>query len=609
MPWIRASLADVIGLDFELPIANLKAADCPSLSEKFRGAVQPNNEIIPETPAVRVFAMLWAITGMHLKPNEPNEPFGPMMTLVDGSRSAIPSDFRGSSLDVLAYMSERAANPVLRARICDTCWLLDRKRAGLGILAISSYVEIVQSVEKRALTFSHHPAQDDQEISHSSCELLRRAAQIAWSMAWEKPEGLLVRNLITDLRKRALKAGATGSALWFCELDLDFRISDPEDIAVALENLLNAAELKIEIHLKVLLWRLVARAYHVAKKQDDSDRSRNEAAECLVLEADRHAGSSMVVAHWLSAAISQLHGLPNKKKRRTELRHRLIDVQAGIPDEMSVFSHQLDLKDVVESVQTRMDKASLLDRLFAFACLTGSPSPVELRNEALKAIAEHPLQFVFGTAHLDKEGKVLHRSEGGLDSEATLEKQIAQSESVRRQVVGSAIETARNAIINHHYVSQDVLVSFLCNSPFVPNDLLLTFSQGFSRFFQGDLIGAVYILTPLLENSLRHVLKGHGHEVTKFDDVDQTQEDRTISALFEQMRSEMEDIFTKGIVADIERVFLKKPGPALRHGVAHGLLHDGSVFTADALYGCWLIFRLCCLPLLPYREEIQIIGS
>ena len=112
----------------------------------------------------------------------------------------------------------------------------------------------------------------------------------------------------------------------------------------------------------------------------------------------------------------------------------------------------------------------------------------------------------------------------------------------------------------------------------------MTFCRGFSRFFQGDLISAIYILTLLLENSLRHVLKTYGHDVSNFDDAEGTQEDKTISALFEQMRSELEAIFTKPIAADIEHVFLKKPGPSFRHGVAHGLLQDSSAFNPDAIY-------------------------
>jgi hypothetical protein len=71
----------------------------------------------------------------------------------------------------------------------------------------------------------------------------------------------------------------------------------------------------------------------------------------------------------------------------------------------------------------------------------------------------------------------------------------------------------------------------------------------------------------------------------------------------------MEAIFSKPLITDIEHVFLKKPGPALRHSVAHGLLADGSAFAPDAIYACWLIFRLCCLPLFAHRSEIEIVGA
>jgi hypothetical protein len=127
----------------------------------------------------------------------------------------------------------------------------------------------------------------------------------------------------------------------------------------------------------------------------------------------------------------------------------------------------------------------------------------------------------------------------------------------------------------------------------------------FLRPDNADFVSAIYILTPLLESSLRHVLKAHGHDVTIFDDASQTQQDRTISSLFEQMRAELDGIFTKAITADIENVFLTKPGPYLRHSLAHGLLHDGEPYGPDAIYGCWLIMRLCLIPLIPMRDRLR----
>ena len=116
----------------------------------------------------------------------------------------------------------------------------------------------------------------------------------------------------------------------------------------------------------------------------------------------------------------------------------------------------------------------------------------------------------------------------------------------------------------------------------------------------------MYILTPLLENALRHVLKLAGHDVTTFDDATQTQEERSISALFDQMRSELNEVFSPSIVTDIENVFLAKPGPHLRHVVAHGLLPDGGAYSPDAIYACWLIYRLSFVPLFPLRDRLQL---
>jgi hypothetical protein len=172
-------------------------------------------------------------------------------------------------------------------------------------------------------------------------------------------------------------------------------------------------------------------------------------------------------------------------------------------------------------------------------------------------------------------------------------------------LVAFQIDAARRYINDEHYISVDTFVRALRYSFVIPSDLKRTFARGFERFFSGDFVSATYILTPLLENSLRHVLKAHGHDVTKFDDATRTQQDKTINLLFEQMRPELEEAFTKAIITDVENTFLKKPGPHLRHQVAHGLLHDGSPFGPDAQYGCWLIIRLCLLPIFGEKERLE----
>jgi hypothetical protein len=608
-PWLRATLGDLADFDFEAPVAESGSAESQELGDLYRRAANPgeNNEV-PDTPAGRVFAMLWAVANMHFRPKQPNDPFGAMLVLADGGRSALPADFRGPPIEVLSQMASRAKHPVLRARLADVCWLLDQKRSTLAATASEAYVEIVEKVDAGQLKFRFDNEPD--ALTYEAADLLRRGLQIGHAIGRDKPGSLAPRKMVAALRARAFEKRLPHPALWFAHLDLDYGISDPGNVGKEVELLIPTLPPDTDPHSILELWRLAARAYHFAKRDDDKYRARSGAAEQLASMGQQQP-SAMLGAQFLAEAIAELHGVPNKKERRRELNHLLVDVQTGIADEMSTFSVPLDVTEIIRNTEQGVRGRSLRDQLFIFAGLARSPEPSDLVDKAKKKIAKYPLSSLFGVSHLDGEGKVVHRSEGADfgDSEdsSAVAREIAADEKHRRQVaVAGWIEPARRAIGGDHYLTDDSLGHLLAHSPFVPRDLLMTFCRGFVRFFQGDFVSALYILAPLLENSLRHVLKSHGHDVSKFDDANLTQQDRTISILFGQMRDELDSIFGKAHTTDIENVFLKKPGPYLRHALSHGLLHDGDPYGPDAIYACWLIFHLCVLPLSPYRKQIHL---
>ncbi len=552
--------------------------------------------------------MLWGVTGMHFKPADTNEPFGPMVVLAGGGRSAIAADFRGHA-DVLQAMARAATNVVLKARLCDLAWLLDRRQVALGIEALQTYIELVRQVEAGDLRFRH--ADYDWQFHHETREYLLRALGLARLLGWSKPEALVAQAQLIAVRKRAVAARDPVPVHWFCELDLRTRVSDPGEIAAELEEVLANLPEGANHHTVVDLWRLAARAYEMAKREEDKHRCQVATAQAMFAQAEK-TSSAMIASQLIGNAIAALHGVASARARRLELRHRLVEVQARIDEEMSTYSQELDLSELATKIRDEIMPLSVFDSLFLFALLDASPDPESVRAEAVENIRKYPLSSLFGTAHLDDEGKVVARSGGGggfgEPEDAVINQQIFQGESLRRQViVQGKIEIARQAMLTQHFFSDEVFYALTSQSPFVPPDLSQTFARGFTRFFQGDLTSALYILTPLLENSLRHVLKAYGHDVSTFDNAGQTQEDRTITALFDGMRAELDAVFTRPITEDIERVFLNRPGPAVRHGVAHGLLHDGSPYGADGIYACWLIYRLCMLPLIPHRRELGLL--
>ncbi len=257
-----------------------------------------------------------------------------------------------------------------------------------------------------------------------------------------------------------------------------------------------------------------------------------------------------------------------------------------------------------------MRDIDLFDMLFVLAAIDQSPDQSDLEEKARDAIREHPLLAMFAPAQLDRHGKVLSRTDatqiGGDPTDSAVQYQIEQTERIRRQVVvDGSITPALRIVRDRYHLSDETFRLVLRHSPAVPPDLLATVARGFRCFFVGDGVSATYILTPLVEAMLRYVLKNAGHDVTVFDDATRTQKDRSISQLFEQMRQELDDILGVNLTADLERIFLRQPGPTLRHAVAHGLLHDGDPYGSEAAYGCWLVYRLCLMPLFEHTSEVR----
>lgn len=219
-PWLRATAADLRDLDFESPIAGSTSADTSELSDQFQAAMQPADKKPPDTPTTRVFTMLSAVTGMHFKPEERHEPFGPMVTFADGRRSAIPSDFREGHVDLLAEMAERAKQPVLRARLVDVCWLLDRKRGNLGSLAVNAYAETVQKADRGVLKFRFES--EEGALHPPARDYLRRALQVGRAIGWDNVETIAAREAVILLRKRAIESRADARLL-VCRAGFGFR--------------------------------------------------------------------------------------------------------------------------------------------------------------------------------------------------------------------------------------------------------------------------------------------------------------------------------------------------------------------------------------------------
>ncbi len=597
--WLTATADDFAAADINAPLDSAKTIDCTEASTLY-GAAANTAEGEQQHAEHRVYAMLGAIASFYFKPENQAEPYGPMMRF-EGKRTAQPSDFSRATVQVLATQIERVSSPGFRARLADLVWIVDRKQHTAAAEAVAAYTGIVDAIIEKAANVGRGEAG---EHGHDVPRFLRRALQIGKAIGWEKDVVLKAREQVVALRKSSADPSKRFSHVRFATLDLDYKISDPAEIAAGAERL--AATASGEDKHRLL--HLAARAHRAAKNQDGSNNCLLGAAEALVAVADAQKHSAMAETHWLEKAIAELRRLPAAKERMRNLKHRLVDTQARVLDEMQSMSTTDDISEMVDNARAAVAGKPLSEVLRILAHATSSPELQQLRDEARRSIAEHPLSSLFGSTHYDQDGKPVHRTSGGGiadgDDAEAVQEQIARSEKIRRSlVVAATIEPVRQTILLEHTISESQIAILCQHSILVPDDREGLFIAGLLHFFHGEMISALHILLPQLENSLRHVLRLHGHDVIKLNE-DMTQEALGLSQLLARLRPELEAIFGDAVVAEFDNLLIYRGGPQLRDRTSHGLLHHWEPFGHDAVYICWLVYRLVCIPLLPHWDRL-----
>jgi hypothetical protein len=146
------------------------------------------------------------------------------------------------------------------------------------------------------------------------------------------------------------------------------------------------------------------------------------------------------------------------------------------------------------------------------------------------------------------------------------------------------------------------MLAIVAHSDFIPIGHHQIYGLGLARLWQGDYVTAASLLIPQLENSLRHVLQLVGRDSSKIEE-DGIQGDRALNVLLTYCRPDLEEVFGPEMIWEIDALFNFRPGPALRHELAHGKLHTQAFYSPDVISACWLIFYLVVIPTLEIWES------
>lgn len=600
------SLQTLCEADVDALVAAIRSVDCGDLWNRFAKARDAATEA-GNVDRAAAYDALAGVSSLVLSASEPLRAFAPLLQMTFGS-SAGPEAYRGPQAEILAEFAPRVAHPALRARLADLGWYLAR-RPDAARLAIRAYLDCLQ----RLLRDRTGMRGDTRGASSlAALDLLRRACVIQRQLGWTQDD---TAPLIAAARKVREQARRHGDAFGFAravELALDFRLASPRALAKAAEKLAAMGEPDRPDHEQTQLWETAARAYSLAECKGDADRAVAALAECHVRTADRFAKSPMHEAHWLEEAIAALRRFKGTNERRAELQARLVRAQGRIGEFMGAPRERIDVHHLADLTREGLAGLDRTAALLLFAEQSHSPDIAGLRAAAAASLARTPFAGLFAPRIFDPKFKLASRLPaidfGQPPDEGNLRHQILQHEELRRILVaGGQIEPARIQIVLDHQPDERVLTRLAALSPYVPHGHAPFFGRGFAHFFNADFVEAAHLLVLQLEPLLRHLLVSADVDITRFK-PDQTQSSATLSPLLKPdgpFRETLEAILGEAAVFEIENLFDRPEGPALRHRIAHGLYSPWAYAGHDIRYACWFLYRLCVEPLRDHADYVR----
>lgn len=544
----------------------------------------------------RVFGLMAGLMSLHMRVDDPAEIFGPVLVM-GTRRSMIPSDVRGPQTDVLAGQVAHLPHPSVRARVGDVAFLNSRRHHAAGRAAMDAYCEL--AVGRLDGTFSSSIPGVELGL-HDVVEPIKRSLQLA---------GLLQRRSAVPDNVSAAFWRAWDAALnderyvQFVEVagaGVATGLISPADAARDAEALAVAAPEGTYPEAVKRAWNFAAHNLARLGDKDGANRCARAAVEQTLKMRDQ-CGGALARADWTKDAIGELRQIPGTSARVKELMEEMRHLQLAAQDEMASFEVPMDLSAERADAIRVFEGLSLPEAFVELILLVEPRNADELMATARKDAAGSIVETMFAASYRDTEGKEIGRIaapavEGEPDDDWLKATCIRHMSFIRHQIVMGYLEPARRTISSRFTVEDRHFEPITARSPFVPQGHGSLFALGFARMFQGDFVSAAHILFPQLENSLRHLLVLSNAEPSKIE-ADLLQGDRTLSALLGANRSDLERMWGKDIVFEIDILFNFRPGPALRNDLAHGKLTWGALHSPEVVIGCWFIFNLTCRPL------------
>lgn len=562
-----------------------------ALSNAARDAVERGN--------IKHGKVLWLLAdacSMMLSPLSPNEPYKPYAVFQD-RRSVIPDDLSESDIQFFAEILNEVDHDWLKARLSDLVWLKSKHRnIKFALTAIDAY---------RNLPLDTHT------WVHGGRECWPRALKLTRMLK----DGAGVRlQQIEVMIETTLYAAVCDDgflAIWLAELLKSNRLGweHRRDTSQKLEALAREFDDKGDLHRAREYYSSAADWYKLIPDDVKVAEMTVLLAEGWVKEAGARTASEnpshMVAASFYENAIQIYRTVPRAIRSSYKVDERIAELRVHLNDsgersigEMGLIKTPgVDLTKIVERARRAVTGKSVRDALLAFTNLYPGVNAEELRDSALKRMREYPLQSLFASTMMSRDGRVIAKRPAiGLGGVLTEDDEVAIRADMIRDygilisiVVQGDIWPALEILLLEHRLCENDFVELARHSPMVPKERAGLFGKALFAGYERDFVTALHLLIPQIEHLVRVHLKQAGAKTTNLDN-DGIENENGMSTLMGL--PETEKIFGKDLTFELDSLFCNAFGPNLRNELAHGLLDEDGCNSYYAVYAWWLTLRL-----------------
>jgi hypothetical protein len=485
-------------------------------------------------------------------------------------------------LAVLPVLVEKLTESALRARILDVLWI--RKRDFQAALkAVDVYLLAAEKLFKT-----------DAWIYGVEC--LRRAFQIAASLGGG---GLNARRKAEAAFEEILAEPGEqihpNFANNLLRLAVEFRLSDPAKFAAIAVNHGEICSKASEIEFARQYHRLAADLFHLGQDREAARTQMLKVADLLEEEADKlepaRAGAAV---NFLKQALEINRQFKVGDAKIESILQKLRRAQSSSLDHFQAFGTEININDLQRQASQEVAGFEFEQAILQLAYIVKLTDPKAAIDEQKEQAKNAPFLHFVRTEIIDAEGKTVERIEGFGGSEEDLEKRAFQwlKNIAWTLRVQAAIEPARLTIVNEHAPRAAHLEFLLRANPFIQSGHAQIFLRGLHAGLMGDMMMAVHLLVPQLENALRFVLNQRGIDTATIDS-EGLEQNKALGKLLEF--AELRQLLGDDLIFELRGVFCEQSGYNFRNRLAHGRVSATDCSSVAAINAWWLILRICCV--------------